>query len=127
KLPQFARSHRMIALDFRGHGRSSAPEDGYEVRALTADVAGLVDDLGCTDTIAVGHSLGGAIVCALAVDRPDLVRAVVAVDPGHLIPDTSGPGLADALTAYQQDDPGAVAAAYFDAMSHVPATPTALA
>ena len=28
QLSHFARSHRVIAVDLRGHGRSSAPEDG---------------------------------------------------------------------------------------------------
>jgi pimeloyl-ACP methyl ester carboxylesterase len=43
----------------------------------------LLDQLGCRPVVAVGHSLGGAIVSALAVERADLVRAVVSVDPGY--------------------------------------------
>ena len=37
--------------------------------------------------VALGHSLGGVVVSALAVEHPDLVEAVVAVDPGYLVPD----------------------------------------
>src|SRR5439155_16573751 len=91
------------------------------------DAAGLIEQLGCGPVIAVGHSLGGAIVTSLAVERPDLVGAVVAVDPGHLVPDEEGPRLAAALAAYEQEDPARVAQRAFDAGSHVPATPAALA
>jgi pimeloyl-ACP methyl ester carboxylesterase len=127
QLPHFRESHRVIALDLRGHGRSSVPDDGYEVGSFAADVAALLDHLGCRDVVAVGHSLGGAIVASLAAERPDLVRAVVAVDPGHLIPNEAAPMLATALAAYETGDPGAVAGQMFDAGSHVAATPAALA
>jgi hypothetical protein len=30
----------------------------------------------------------------VAVERPDLTRAVVAIDPGYLVPDEASPGLA---------------------------------
>jgi pimeloyl-ACP methyl ester carboxylesterase len=127
QLPHFARTHRVIALDLRGHGRSSAPDSGYDPSSLAADVAELVELVGCGPVIAIGHSLGGAIVATLAVERPDLVRAVVAVDPGHLLPDDLAPMLAVAMAAYESDDPGLTARNFFDQASHVPATPPALA
>src|SRR5262249_9121546 len=43
QLPHFQASHRLIAIDLRGHGRSSAPDHGYEVASLAADVAALLD------------------------------------------------------------------------------------
>src|SRR5262249_35149955 len=104
QLPHFAEAHRVIAPDLRGPGRSGAPDDGYGVPSLTADVCALVEHVGCGPVVAVGHSLGGAIVCSMAVERPDLVRAVVAVDAGHLLPDERAPGLAAALAAYEGDE-----------------------
>ncbi len=127
QLPHFASSHRVIALDLRGHGRSSAPDHGYEVPSLTADVTAVLDQLTCDPVIAVGHSLGGALAASLAAERPDLVRAVVAIDPGHLVPDAAGPALAAALAAYEQEDPATVGQRAFDASSHTATTPTALA
>lgn len=127
QLPHFAATHRVIALDLRGHGCSSAPDDGYEIVSLAADVAGLLEHCRCGPVVAVGHSLGAAIVATLAVERPDLVVAVVAVDPGYLLPDTVAPMLAAAFDSYQNGDPGETARRAFDLGSHVAATPAALA
>jgi pimeloyl-ACP methyl ester carboxylesterase len=127
QLAFFGLSHRVVALDLRGHGRSSSPEDGYELRSLAADVAALVDHLGCGPVVAAGHSLGGAIVASLAVERPDLVRAVVALDPGHLVPDEARAGLSAANDAYQAGDPVAAAQGAFAQLSHTAGTPPALA
>src|SRR5438105_10159094 len=59
QLPHFGARHRVIAVDIRGHGRSSAPEKGYEPRQFAADLAGLLDQLDTGPVVAIGHSLGG--------------------------------------------------------------------
>lgn len=102
QLPHFARTHRVIAVDLRGHGRSSVPDDGFEARTFAADIAALLDRLSCDPVVATGHSLGAVVVSALAVERPSLVRALVCVDPGYLVADevaTSIKPLIDALDA----------------------------
>jgi pimeloyl-ACP methyl ester carboxylesterase len=82
----FGATSRAIALDLRGHGKSPAAEDGdYSIAAFAGDVAALIDDLGIAPAIVVGHSLGGVIACALAATRPDLVAAVVMVDPAPFV------------------------------------------
>lgn len=83
QLPTFVQHHRCIAVDNRGHGSSSVTEGGYRPRELADDLAALIRHLGLGPIVAVGHSLGGAIVAALAVEHPSLVRAVVEVDPAY--------------------------------------------
>ena len=87
QLPHFAASHRVIAGDLRGHGRSSVPEKGFDPRTFADDLARLLDQVGYGPVVAVGHSLGGVIVSVLAVEHPEQVRAVVSVDPGYVVPD----------------------------------------
>jgi 3-oxoadipate enol-lactonase len=68
---------KSLRYDMRGHGLSDAPEGDYPMADLVADVAGLMDALGFRDAVFVGLSIGGIVAQGLAVERPDLVRAVV--------------------------------------------------
>ena len=82
----FARSHRVITLDLRGCGASPAPDNGYDIASLAADVAGLAEQLDLRGAVVAGHSLGGMIAIELAATRPDLLAGAVAVDPGPIDP-----------------------------------------
>lgn len=74
---------RVLALDFRGHGRSQWSEAShYGPPAYMADVRGLVDYLG-TKVVLVGHSMGGAVSQWVAVNHPDLIEALIIVDAPH--------------------------------------------
>ncbi len=70
--------HRAIAIDVRGYGRSAAPTEieAYAMTALVGDVVAVVDDLGVTDAVVVGHDWGAPIAWNTALLRPDRVRAV---------------------------------------------------
>jgi len=116
QLPHFAASgHRVIAADLRGHGRSSVPDGGFEPRTFAADLAGLLDQLGSRPVVAMGHSLGGAIVSVLAVEHADLVRAVVSVDPGYLLPEDIRPFTQQVIGALGTGDPVAIAQGFLGA------------
>jgi lipase len=70
----------IAAPDLIGHGRSSwdAP---WSIDANVDALAALLDADGGGSVTAVGHSFGGAIALALAAARPDLVDALVLLDP----------------------------------------------
>lgn len=80
---------------------------------------------GCGPVVAVGHSLGGIIVSALAVEHPDLVRAVVAVDPAYGVDGGRQASLDAVLTQLRGPDAERVAAAAFESME-IASTPPAL-
>ncbi|MCP3988167.1 MAG: alpha/beta hydrolase [Actinomycetia bacterium] len=81
QLDHFATNQRVVSLDLRGHGQSDKPEQDYSIRGYTDDVAWTIDELELDRPVVIGHSMGGAIALQLAADRPDLVRALVLVDP----------------------------------------------
>ena len=76
---RFAQSCRTLTLDLRGHGASDWPGE-YSVALMSGDVEQVLDGLGVTGVVMVGHSLGGAVAFDLVERRPDLVRALVAED-----------------------------------------------
>lgn len=70
QIPYFVESHRVIAVDIRGHGRSSVPDGGYDDGVFANDLTNLLEHLGTGPVVAIGHSLGGVIVSTLSVERP---------------------------------------------------------
>jgi pimeloyl-ACP methyl ester carboxylesterase len=108
-LEAFAPTHRVIAMDLAGHGRSGARRERWSLDALGADVAALVEHLGPKKVILVGNSLGGPV--ALDAARrlgTERVRGVVAVDTLHNVeaewPEESW---RRQLESYRQDFPKA--------------------
>jgi pimeloyl-ACP methyl ester carboxylesterase len=91
--------HRVVRIDLRGHGDSDAPERGYAVATLAADVAYVCDHLDITDAVIVGHSLGGAVAMQLAAQRPDMVAAVALLDGALLFHEEVAQGAAPMLEA----------------------------
>ncbi|GAA4237831.1 hypothetical protein GCM10022254_51280 [Actinomadura meridiana] len=81
-IPLLNDKYRIVACDLRGHGHSSVPDD-YEWELFVRDMVRLVRHIGGGPVVPVGHSLGGALAASMAVEHPDLVEAMVAVDPAY--------------------------------------------
>ena len=65
-VPDLAADHRVVAVDLRGHGRSSRAEP-YDIVSFASDVHQVLDSLGIgPEAVLVGHSLGGVVVTAYA-------------------------------------------------------------
>ncbi len=69
-VEHFARRHRVIVPDLRGHGRSRQLPPPYTVTQLASDLACLLDHLGVDSTAVLGYSHGGAIAQQLVLDHP---------------------------------------------------------
>lgn len=83
--------------DLRGHGRSDAPEgaEHYSRDHGVADLLAVMTTAGATPAtpaILVGHSLGGYLSLTVALQHPELVRALVliATGPGYRDPEARG-------------------------------------
>ena len=81
----FARRHRVVSLDLRGHGESDKPQGPYPISAYVDDLAFLIGTLRLGKVVAVGHSMGGITVLELGARHPDKVAAIVMVDPAPLV------------------------------------------
>lgn len=70
----------IAAPDLLGHGRSSwaAP---WTIDANVAALAALLDEAAQAPVLVVGHSFGGGLAMNLAAARPDLVAALLLLDP----------------------------------------------
>lgn len=69
-------SHRAIALDNRGAGRSDKPVGTYTLEQMAADAITVLDDAGVDTAHVVGASMGGAIGQVLTIMYPERVRSL---------------------------------------------------
>jgi len=65
-----------IGMDLRGHGGSSWPDDGYDVRTIADDVAAVVQEMSPPYDI-VGHGFGAAAALVVAAIHPTVVRRLL--------------------------------------------------
>lgn len=79
-MPGLARDFDVIAVDTRGLGDSSRPENGYDKDQLGEDIVNLARQLGLTRFSLAGHDLGGQIAFAIARNHPDMVRRLAILD-----------------------------------------------
>lgn len=74
------KSHRVIAPDLRGRGKSGKPETGYSMGQHAADVIALLDHLGLDRVVMGGHSFGALLAIYLAAHYPDRVSRIIVID-----------------------------------------------
>lgn len=82
QLEHLRPTRRAVALEWRGHGRSAAPDDGdYSFPATAADVEEAVNRLGIGRFVLVGHSGGGLVALQYAAEHPGRVAGLLLADP----------------------------------------------
>lgn len=75
---------RILAIDQRGHGRTTLPADPLAHDAWLVfrdDLLALLEALGETPTVLAGHSMGGTVSLLAAGERADAARRLVLFDP----------------------------------------------
>lgn len=99
---RYSPTHRVLALEFRGRGRSDY--DPVPARYLpttyAADVIEMLDQLSIPDAIFVGTSLGGLVTMVIAATSPQRIRATILNDVG---PDVDPAGLGRILSYVGND------------------------
>ena len=69
--------YRVIATDYRGHGRGPRPSAPFRLADVADDIAALLHHLDATPAVAVGYSMGGPVAQLLWQRHPDVVRGLV--------------------------------------------------
>ncbi|MBI1383624.1 MAG: alpha/beta fold hydrolase [Rhizobiales bacterium] len=75
----------LVLPDLRGYGRSRGPaadpaHENYSKRAMAGDILALMRSLGHERFAVGGHDRGGRVAYRLALDQPDAVTHLIAVD-----------------------------------------------
>lgn len=75
--PLLAQDCQVIMPDNRGVGQSAKPPGPYTASMLAADTVGLLDALEIDRAMVMGHSMGGFIAQALALEYPQRVTKLI--------------------------------------------------
>lgn len=83
--PGLAKHFRVICMDLRGYGWSSAPHpdarhETYSKRAMGEDVVAVMDHFGLVRAAVAGHDRGGRVAYRLALDHPGRVARLAVLD-----------------------------------------------
>lgn len=83
--PTLARQYKVVLIDLRGYGWSSAPEpdenhETYSKRAMAEDVIKVMEELGHVQFMLCGHDRGARVAYRLALDHPGRVSKLALLD-----------------------------------------------
>jgi 3-oxoadipate enol-lactonase len=80
QVPFFSKTNHVFAIEMRDHGQSDKWKGAYDIRMFSDDLAEFVNKLKLGKTVFFGVSMGGMIVMQLALDHPEVVRALILAD-----------------------------------------------
>jgi len=78
-MPELSKHYQTIALDVRGHGGTSKPDQPYSIKGFSEDFYGFMNQLKIPKPHILGLSMGGAIAQQFALDHPEMIRSLVLV------------------------------------------------
>ena len=82
-IPKLAESHRVYALEFQGHGRTTDIDRKITYQNLADDVAAFMEAVGLAKADIFGYSMGGQAALQLAIRHPAKVNKLVAASVGY--------------------------------------------
>lgn len=80
QVDAFSQKYEVITLDLAGHGESGIERDDWTIESFGSDVSKVIEKLGVTDAILIGHSMGGDVVVAAAQRLPGRIKGLIWVD-----------------------------------------------
>jgi pimeloyl-ACP methyl ester carboxylesterase len=83
QIMALAKSHFVIAVDSRGHGRSTGANGPLSYSLMSDDMVKVLDSLKINRVDAVGWSDGGIIGLDLAMRHPERIRRLVAISANY--------------------------------------------
>ena len=80
QVEYFSKKYQVITYDFLGHGQSPLPKNDPTLDDYVEQLNNLVDSIGVSNFLLVGHSMGAIISVAFARKFPQKINALVALN-----------------------------------------------
>ena len=78
-LERLAKTHKVIAVELQGHGRTADTDRLLSFETMGDDIAALLAHLDMSQADIVGFSLGAAVGLRTAIQHPEKVRRLVVI------------------------------------------------
>ncbi len=82
-IPMLAKTHRVYAVEFQGHGRTTDIDRPITYQNLADDVAAFMDAVGLAKADVFGYSMGAGTGLQLAIRHPAKVNKLVAASVAY--------------------------------------------
>ena len=126
QAPALAKRHRVVTLDLAGHGESGGSRAAWTMAAFGEDVKAVVEAVGLTQLVLVGHSMGGPVVLEAARRMPERVKGIVLVDTLLDVEERTPAGEIESFAAQLSADYKTVVTQMCNGYLFAPATPAAV-
>jgi len=77
QIPYFAEKYRVIAIDTRGHGKSSRGDKPFAIQQFAEDLKDFMDAINIAKAVILGFSDGGNIALEFALRYPERVDKLI--------------------------------------------------
>ncbi len=77
QIPTFSKYYRVIAYDVRGHGKTESTKADYSLSLFSEDLYHFMKAIDIQKAYFLGFSMGGRIALNLAIDHPEIVKALI--------------------------------------------------
>ena len=82
-IPELAKTRRVYAIEFQGHGRTTDIDRRITYQNLADDVATFMDSVGLANADIFGYSMGGQAALQLAIRHPEKVKKLIAASVAY--------------------------------------------
>ncbi|MGV3507901.1 MAG: alpha/beta fold hydrolase [Sphingobacteriaceae bacterium] len=78
-IPELAKTHKVIAVEMQGHGRTADIDRKPSYKAMAEDVSALLKHLKLNKASVLGYSLGGTVAIQFAISHPEQLDKLVLI------------------------------------------------
>jgi pimeloyl-ACP methyl ester carboxylesterase len=82
-IPELAKEHRVIAVEFQGHGHTADIDRPISYTNIAEDVAGVLKYLKVDSANVLGYSLGATVALQLAILHPEMVQRIIFISSAY--------------------------------------------
>jgi len=102
QIARYSQTHRVVAVDIRGYGRSDKPETPFTLADMANDVLAVCKQEAIERAAFMGCSVGSGMCLLIALDRPQMVDKLILVGGNA----RGGGHVAGRIAGYLNEMPG---------------------